>query len=93
MAELLSYFKAVPPDTLQSINRYVRFGEPVGGFLTAVLENNLVQSFNRADERNIAAMFDIVSYLYNHCPLDCYGSPAKVEAWYKQHRDAREARR
>lgn len=88
MAELLESYKGVPADTLHSINEYVQTGQPIGGFLTAVLENNLVQSFNRADDRNIAAMFDIVSYLYNHCPMDCYGSPDKVEAWYRKHREA-----
>lgn len=71
----------IPDYTLAAINRYVEERVPPSGFLSAVLENNLMEAFGRADENNRAALFEIVSYLYNDAPSACWGSPAKVSAW------------
>jgi hypothetical protein len=67
--------------TLDGINRYVNDRCPVGSFLTAVLSNNLRESFARADEDNLKDMFEIVSYCYNKIPSHCWGSPEKVQQW------------
>ncbi len=57
---------------------------PPGGFLRAVLENDLAGAFGRADDDNRRAMHDIVCYVYNELPSQCWGSPAKVAAWLTQ---------
>ena len=64
-----------------SLVRYIERGYPVGGFLTAVLTNNLVESYGRADSRNIEVLRAYVSFLYNNCPTGCWGSREKVDAW------------
>ena len=71
----------IPERTKQAIDQYVSAHTPRGGFLTAVLSNDLKGAFGRADEENRAALFDIVGYCYNEIPSECWGSPAKVEAW------------
>jgi len=72
------------PITQDGIDKYVRDHCPPGSFLTAVLSNDLRESFARADEENIRDMFEIVSYCYNKIPMTCWGSPEVVEAWLKQ---------
>ena len=68
-------------DTKDAIDRYVEHRIPTGDFLQAVLENNLEQSFARADEVNRYDMFEIVRYIYNHTPSCCWGSKKMVKAW------------
>jgi hypothetical protein len=77
----MSDYSAIPEITRESIDAWVESSRPVGGFLEAVLCNNLRESFARADLHNRAAMFDIVSYLYNECPSACWGSPSRYREW------------
>lgn len=61
--------------------RYVNHKIPTGGFLLAVLKNDLKEACGRADMTNRYRLFEIVSYCYNEIPNDCWGSPEKVEIW------------
>ncbi len=63
------------------VERYVLHGILNGHFLTAVVSNRLVEAFSNADDINTAAMRAWVSWLYNEAPIDCWGSPEKVQAW------------
>lgn len=69
------------PETKSSLDRYVENRVPTGDFLRAVLENNLKETFRRADPRNRQDLFEIVQYVYNELPQACWGSPTKVDAW------------
>jgi hypothetical protein len=80
---------SIPRHTKDALDRYVQHGIPTGGFLYAVLTNNLKESFWRADAENLAAIFDIVSYIYNEIPGACQGSPEKVATWIRTHQEAR----
>ena len=71
----------IPERTKRSLDRWACFAEYQGGFITAVLENNLVEAFNKADRKNLNALDDIVKYIYNHLPFECWGSIEKVEKW------------
>lgn len=71
----------VPAHTIGAIDRYVKNRIPTGGFLRAVLENDLREAMGRADSINRESLFDIVSYIYNECPAACWGSVENVEAW------------
>ena len=74
------------PDYMRDRARaYVENGEPVGSFLTAVFENNLVEALGRADMENRAAIFVWTRWLYNDVPMDAWGSPEKVAAWLGAH--------
>jgi len=74
----------IPERTLDGIKRYVEDRIPPGGFLTAMLENNLTESFGRADKENREALYEIVGYVYNKTPSVCWGSPEKVKKWLKR---------
>ena len=66
-----------------SLDRYLNHGIMPGGFLTAVLENNLIEAFGRADTINSMILKDIVLFLYNCFPRGAWGSPERVDDWLK----------
>jgi len=63
-----------------SAQLYIEHGIMTGGFLTAVMENDLVEAFARADSINTEWMREWAFFLYN-APGECWGSPEKVKAW------------
>jgi hypothetical protein len=79
-------YSGLPPHIQGAAKRYIEHGVEVGGFLTAMISNNLTASFATADETNRERMFDIVSWFYNEAPGPCWGSPEKMTAWMQQQR-------
>jgi hypothetical protein len=61
--------------------RYIEQGIQPGDFMIAVLENDLVGAFERADDTNIIAMRRWAEWLKWECPGAAWGSRAKVNAW------------
>lgn len=74
----------IPQHMKESLARYVEQRIPCGGFLTAILSNDLKESFARADDQNINLIKEYVIYCYNEIPSICWGSPERVEAWLKK---------
>ena len=72
-----SVVRNIPQRVLASIQRYAQYGYPCGSFVTAVLENNLVDAVFRADKRSLAALPDICKFVYNALPGYCWGSREK----------------
>lgn len=71
----------IPQHLKESFDRYVNHGIPCGDFLMAVLENNLMGAFGRADDFNRVILFDICEYVYNEMPAGCHGSKEDVKHW------------
>ena len=71
----------IPLRMRSSISDYVNERGPVGGFLTAVLENNLKEAVAYADDLNSLLLPNYVRFFYNECPAACWGSTEKVRAW------------
>ena len=71
----------VPEHLRGGIERYVENRIEAGGFLTKVFENDLFGAMGQADMNSRAGLFEVVNYIYNHCPSSCHGSPEKVTAW------------
>jgi hypothetical protein len=80
----------IPEFTKQCIDDYVQKGVPLGDFLTAVMANDLMESFGRADYNNTQYMRDIVAYVYNNTPYNCHGSYGIVEEWIARKKKERE---
>ena len=74
-------YSTLPEHIKGGVQRYIENGIPPGSFLTAVIQNNLKESFAWADDINIARMFDIVSFFYNEAPGNCWGSKKDMESW------------
>lgn len=62
-----------------SLKRYVERGIEPGGFLTAVLENDLMGAMGRADAINRANLHNICRYVYNELPSHIWGSREIVQ--------------
>ena len=75
--------------TKEGLDLYRKMGCPPGGFLRAVLSNDLGGVFRSGDEDNLADLFEIMKYVHWNLPAICHGSPEKVEAWLERHRKAR----
>jgi hypothetical protein len=71
----------IPQHTKESLDRYVEHRIPTGGFLRAVLTNDLFGAVSRADQYNVVAIPDIVKYIYNQLPAGCWGSEEIVDRW------------
>src|ERR1017187_2246956 len=86
----MMYRPELVSDTVrESLARYVQQGIPTGGFLRAVLSNDLMNAFGRADDQNAATLFHICAYIYNELPSACHGSEKVVDAWMQGKRLAR----
>ncbi len=65
----------IPAHTQGALTRYVTQGCLPGGFLTAVLANDLIGAVSQADEQNRAALAEIVKFIYNRLPSAAQGTP------------------
>ena len=72
---------AAPYDWEDALLGYLEDGITPGGFLTAILENNLTESVIRADVHNLILIPKIVHWLLTQAPRESWGSAEKVEAW------------
>jgi hypothetical protein len=70
-----------PVRILGAIRNHADHHHPCGSFVTAVLENNLMEAIGRADENSQAALFEIVRYVRWEIPSNCHGSVEAVRAW------------
>ena len=77
----------IPLNLWGGMRDYILFGVPPGGFLTAVIENDLAEAMGRADSQSRRSLFDIVSYFYNETPSQCWGSPEKMTAWMTERQE------
>ena len=82
------------PEHMQEAARlYIEEGEMPGSFLVAVLTNNLVEAFGKADEVNRSCLREWVLWLYNDIPEAAWGSAEKVLAWCAEQQALRLAAR
>ena len=65
----------------KSLWRWIDKRTDPGGFLTAVLCNDLSKAVSKADDRNVELIPNYVRLLYNHAPADCWGDDETVDNW------------
>lgn len=80
----------IPPTTKEAIDRYIKEGIEPGGFIKAVLSNNLYDAIFTADSENLSNLKDIITYLYKDAPIAALGSTKAVENWIQIKRLAKE---
>lgn len=68
------------PDRMMDGRIYIENGIEPGGFLTAIICNDLSGAVGQADEENLANLPAFVSYFYNEAPSPCWAAE-KMEAW------------
>lgn len=74
----------IPQHMWESVRNYIEHGFAPGGFLYAVLTNNLADSFNKGDMLNAQSLGNYVRFMWWEIDSDAWGSPEKVDAWIKK---------
>ena len=80
----------IPDYMRDGITLYVEHGILPGSFMTAVLENKLVQAVGHADDTNSRLLKNYAMFLYNEMPSQSWGSPEKVDKWAKARQKGQE---
>lgn len=71
----------VPEHLRAGLIRYLVQRIRPGGFLVAVLKNDLAETLRRADPVSFAGLPSIRLFLDNEAPSPSWGSPAAFQAW------------
>lgn len=71
----------IPDHLIDGLVSYAVDRRPTGGFLNAVLCNDLREACARADAKSMAALPRIVQFIYHHLPADCWGSRMMMSTW------------
>ena len=74
-----SVYCMIKESTIQSINDYAQKGYRPGGFVNAVLANDLMEAMGRADIENRLSLHAICTYIYNEIGSDLHGSYEAVK--------------
>ena len=68
-------------EILDGLRRYLHFGIKPGGFLSAVISNDLREAVGMADENNMRIIPAYVYIMHNHFPSGSWGSEGNMIAW------------
>ena len=81
----------IPDPILRGLMRYQDDGVMPGGFLQAVLRNDLQEAVFHADEESRAALLPICQYVHWEIPAVAHGSREAVDAWVAKFQAQRRA--
>lgn len=74
-------FEKCPGHSRDTMRRYCLYHIPPGGFIWAVLSNDLFGAFSRGDDQSIEELKELVRFVYCHVPSICWGNPEQVKEW------------
>jgi hypothetical protein len=77
-------YHVINPNIIKCLHNYVFHKLQPGGFVTAVLSNDLREAVGRADGHNVNTLKEILTYCYMQIPSACWGSPESVVNWLKK---------
>jgi len=78
-----SQYSNIPDNTIEDMTRLLKYNVPVGGFLTAVLDNDLRGALCRADLHNRAELRNIVSLVIEYFP-STFGSKGSTDRFLEE---------
>lgn len=91
-AKISANYPLIRKDTIRDLIGWAEHGGDTGGsFLHSVLVNNFMDAALVADPENASALQQIAQFIYNELPMDCWGSPKKVRAWWRKKKTERNA--
>jgi hypothetical protein len=74
----------VPPHLRPALERWVQRGILPGGFLSAVLCDDLGAARVRADSVSLASLPALLAWRDNHAPPECWGNALAVRTWQQR---------
>lgn len=79
-------YSLIPERIMLNLKYYIEGKEIPGGFLCAVLSNDLFKAVTKADDEMLPLIPLLVHYIHWECPSGCHGSVQQVEEWTKEKR-------
>lgn len=83
-------YSLIPERIMQNLLYYVKGEEFPGGFLYAVLTNDLFKAVGRADNEMKPLIPLLVHYIHWETPGGCHGSEQHVKEWMEKKRAEKE---
>jgi len=74
-------YSKLPLHMQDGTRRYIENGIPPGGFLSAVICNDLSGAYSKADHHNRTVIEDWFRFFHNDAPADCSGSVDAFNDW------------
>ncbi len=74
-------YSMLPEHMRDGAKRYVERGIEPGGFMMAVLCNDLYGAASKADDINRSMLFEWVQWMYTELPGPAWGERSLVDAW------------
>lgn len=74
----------VPGHTQEALFNYFVHGYEPGGFLSAVLRNDLVGAASKADSTNKECLANIAIWIMNNAPYGSWGDQDLIDRWLKK---------
>ncbi len=74
-------YSGLPEHLRPGLKAYIEQRVPPGGFIRAVLENDLLRASGQADHINRHLLPEITQWVYMEAPQACWGTPEKVSEW------------
>jgi len=74
----------LPPLMLEGIWNYLHHRIAPGGFLSAVVANDFMESAMRADEHNRFRLKEWAQFMFNEFPPNAWGSRLSYERWLRR---------
>ena len=71
----------IPEHMRNDLVNYIVDGVSTGGFLKAVIKNNLIDTYGTADGTNEKHIKAYADFLYNVMPATAFGSQERYEMW------------
>lgn len=78
----------LPDSWTQALERYTNERIETGGFLRAVLENDLRCAFKRTIPGSEHQLRALIDYCFEHLPRRAWGTPDAVRLWLEEKRNA-----
>ena len=78
-------------DCQEAIFNYLVYGWEPGGFLTAVMANDLLRAATVADVENVKRLAHVARFVVYALPHGCYGNYDQVKSWCRLTDEEREA--
>ena len=74
-------YSLLPDHGRAPMQNWIEHGIEGGSFLNAVVSNDLLYAFLRADPINKRELYKYVEFLVTQAPFGCFGNPYKVAKW------------
>ncbi len=80
----------IPEHTHRALMNYFNNCWEPGGFLTAVLCNNLIEAAFKADHINKQHLAEIATWVYHNAPRGSWGDEEIVRSWLNRNKNQQE---